>query len=925
MKTKTTSMKKLFGILLAFVLTAGVIMATAIIVSAGSVTEINKVEVALHFPHLGDSHCTSHGVDACVVPLDQGHYQIKNAHWYNGGTMETNEGCGLAPGSFVVGKPYFAEFDLVPESGYIFDPNTTVTLNGAGIRAFSVRDGGMTIHVTTVDVIASENFHLKGSDKFPVQVVVSTRDKNGEYTPEKGGTAVADKKVVKRGDKIEVKVNPYANYGYESIDFGSGLTGGFQSGSVPSAFVPADFDWENGCGYCQIDVTFREIETEELVLKENYSASDKEWALVWSAIVGASKYEVRSRAVGETEWNYVATLPWTGYLQYFYRYENANLTGTGTYEVIVIALEEKAFSQVEELATSNSVALYRMGSIQFDLNGGTSGAPGDVFGKLGSMVTIPNEKPVRTGWEFKGWAFDANATTASYHAGDTVAISGDIVLHAVWEPKTAIISAKAQYASIAKTSQQEFKVVATTNVNYLMLYAEDGKTLVKSWPAAGNCVMDGDRRIWTVSHAISNPGDRKLIFKGGTTSTTPVTNAVTVSFKVLNTGVISASAKNDDIKKGGEQVFTVKTTSDAKYLMEYAEGGNLVKTWTADSNNSTVSGNVRTWTVKQKIQTPGYRELTFKAGGTSTPTAAQRMVAFIVEDSWVNSASVKYAVMGRGGVQTFTAKTTANAKELVLWISGDAHPIATWNASGNSTVSGDVRTWTVDLIINYTGDIEYFLTADEITIPEVLGKKVKSTVVEKKIVSANAKYAAITKTSVQGFTVKTSSDVQYLMMYAEGGNLVKSWPASGNSTVGADNIRTWYVMQAINTAGNRKLVFKGGTTNTTPVTNAMTASFKVENTGVLTVSAKNATITKGSKQTFTVTTTADCKYLAEYAENGNLVTSWTANSSNSKVSGNVRTWTVTQTINTAGKRTLTFKAGVSSPTAAERNVSFTVK
>ncbi|MBO7516017.1 MAG: hypothetical protein J6T47_10380, partial [Lachnospiraceae bacterium] len=70
---------------------------------------------------------------------------------------------------------------------------------------------------------------------------------------------------------------------------------------------------------------------------------------------------------------------------------------------------------------------------------------------------------------------------------------------------------------------------------------------------------------------------------------------------------------------------------------------------------------------------------------------------------------------------------------------------------------------------------------------------------------------------------------------------------------------------------------------------------------------------------------ADCKYLAEYAENGNLVTSWTANSSNSKVSGNVRTWTVTQTINTAGKRTLTFKAGVSSPTAAERSVSFTVQ
>ncbi|MBO7515490.1 MAG: hypothetical protein J6T47_07710, partial [Lachnospiraceae bacterium] len=71
---------------------------------------------------------------------------------------------------------------------------------------------------------------------------------------------------------------------------------------------------------------------------------------------------------------------------------------------------------------------------------------------------------------------------------------------------------------------------------------------------------------------------------------------------------------------------------------------------------------------------------------------------------------------------------------------------------------------------------------------------------------------------------------------------------------------------------------------------------------------------------------ADCNYLAEYAEGGNLVTTWTASSSNSTVSGNVRTWTLTQTINSAGNRTLLFKAGKNSAvTAAERNVSFTVK
>ena len=494
-----------------------------------------------------------------------------------------------------------------------------------------------------------------------------------------------------------------------------------------------------------------------------------------------------------------------------------------------------------------------------------------------------------------------------------------------------ILSAKKKYYSITKTSIQEFEVQTTSDVQYLMLYAEDGNT-VKSWPASGNSKLDATgKRNWTLSQPINTVGNRSLVFRGGTTNSTPVTNIEIVSFKVESIGVISVSAKDAVIKKGGEQVFTVKTTSDADYLVEYAEDGKtVVKSWTASSSNSTVNGNVRTWTIKQSINTAGKRNLIFKAGYTragapSILTAPLRTAAFTVEDVWVNSASAKYATIGKNGTQTFTVKTTSNAQNLMLYAEG-GNLVKTWAASGNSTVSGDVRTWTVTLAIGTAGNRELTIKAGKTTTPSALGKTVKFAVVEKKLVSASAKYAGITKASMQGFTVTTSADVQYLMLYAEDGKtLVKSWAASGNSTVDANKIRTWYVIQEIATAGNRKLVFKGGTNNTTAVTNALTVSFKVENTGVITASAKNATINKGSTQTFTVTTTADCKYLAEYAENGNLVTSWTANSSNSKVSGNVRTWTVTQTINTAGKRTLTFKAGVSSPTTAERNVSFTVK
>ena len=564
-------------------------------------------------------------------------------------------------------------------------------------------------------------------------------------------------------------------------------------------------------------------------------------------------------------------------------------------------------------------------------------AKADISGGLSELKTIDTvrfELPVSFNlddWGSKYYVYALAEDVNDSHESDYAC---EPVLLAKPTKFTSVINASVKYPSITKGTAQEFEVTTTSDVRYLIMSSDRGENVEKTWEASGNSKIDSyGRRIWNVSYEINTTGDRKMIFYGGTTDTKPASNSYAVLFKVEDTGVISASAKNAVIPKGGEQVFTVKTTSDAKYLVEYAEDGNKVKTWTADSSNSTVSGNVRTWTVKQNIATAGKRTLAFRAGTTSTPTSVQKTASFTVETVWVISASAKNATIGKGGTQTFTVKTTYSAAYLMLYAEG-GNLVKTWTAAGNSTRSGDTRTWTVDLAIGSVGNRELTLKAcksmtpkaGQSLTPSALGKTVKFAVVEKKIVSASAKYAAITKSSVQGFTVKTSSDVKYLMLYAEDGKtLVKSWAASGNSTLGADNIRTWYVMQAINTAGNRKLVFKGGASNTTPITNAATVSFKVENTGVLTVSAKNATITKGSTQTFTVTTTADCKYLAEYAESGNFVTSWTANSSNSKVSGNVRTWTVTQKINTAGKRTLTFKAGVSSPTAAERNVSFTVQ
>ena len=99
--------------------------------------------------------------------------------------------------------------------------------------------------------------------------------------------------------------------------------------------------------------------------------------------------------------------------------------------------------------------------------------------------------------------------------------------------------------------------------------------------------------------------------------------------------IVSAKAKNAAVLKGTAQEFEVVTSKDVQNLMLYAEGGSpLVKSWAASGNrsgNSTVSGNVRTWTLTQTINTAGNRKLYFKAGSTSTPTSAAKSVSFVVK------------------------------------------------------------------------------------------------------------------------------------------------------------------------------------------------------------------------------------------------------------------------------------------------------
>ena len=156
-------------------------------------------------------------------------------------------------------------------------------------------------------------------------------------------------------------------------------------------------------------------------------------------------------------------------------------------------------------------------------------------------------------------------------AGNTGNYCGHCSYPAPWI--TRIISAEGKYPTIVKGNEQEFMIQTTEDVKYLMLYAEDGKTLVNSWTANENSTVANGQRKWTVNRVITSAGDRKLVFRGGKEATTADTNAVTVPFKVENSGIISAECRTAAIVKGGVRQGEVVTTADVHDLILAGEGG----------------------------------------------------------------------------------------------------------------------------------------------------------------------------------------------------------------------------------------------------------------------------------------------------------------------------------------------------------------
>ena len=190
------------------------------------------------------------------------------------------------------------------------------------------------------------------------------------------------------------------------------------------------------------------------------------------------------------------------------------------------------WSVQQRIAITSLTAVERGYTLTYDANGG-SGAPSSVSGI--TSTTISSTVPTKSGYDFLGWSTWSSATSASYVAGDSISLSSNTTLYAVWR-KFYIVTYDANGGSNAPNSDKKI----------------DGQTLTLS--------------SGTPTPPASASGSHTVTFNsnGGTCDqdTVMVTNITTYEFANWNT---SSNGYGTSYEPSGSYVYNNDVTLYAQY------------------------------------------------------------------------------------------------------------------------------------------------------------------------------------------------------------------------------------------------------------------------------------------------------------------------------------------------------------------------
>ena len=118
-------------------------------------------------------------------------------------------------------------------------------------------------------------------------------------------------------------------------------------------------------------------------------------------------------------------------------------------------------------------------TLSFNANGGT-GAPVAQSVYVGSAVTLPTVRPSRSGYTFKGWATESNATLAQYQPGGSFTPAGNTTFYALWANNQKVVEyVKRCYRTILGREGEKTGVDYWSNL--ICTGAKDGASIVSGF------------------------------------------------------------------------------------------------------------------------------------------------------------------------------------------------------------------------------------------------------------------------------------------------------------------------------------------------------------------------------------------------------------------------------------------------------------